>query len=335
MAGWSTTNPWNKSWGTETTGNTLTASHYYVRGLFSYARGNNNTLYVKCVLQVNLISTDYAYYPYSVRGDVKIGNGSYVATPIVSVGAGEGPNKLGWTTVGPNYYLTTTASSSDKVYCRSGWSSTTLVSSDTVLSAKPYTTQYTITYNGNEANSGSTSPKTATYGVATTVSSNGFTKSGYTFVKWNTSANGGGTDYYPGGSITIYGNTTLYAIWSQITYTVTYNGNGADGGSTSVQTKVWGTPLPLSANGFTRTNYTFQHWNTAADDSGTSYNAGASYTTNAALTLYAIWKKNNIPVFIRDGNDVIQVEKAFMRVGNDIKECTIYQRIGNEIIVYQ
>lgn len=198
-----------------------------------------------------------------------------------------------------------------------------------------YTTQYTITYNGNGNNSGSTASKTVTYGGSTTVSSNGYTKSGYTFVKWNTSANGGGTDYYPGGSITVYGNVTLYAIWSQITYPVTYNGNGADGGSTAAQTKVWGTPLPLSANGFTRTNYTFLYWNTAEDGSGTTYNAGASYTTNASLTLYAIWKKNNIPVFIRDGNDIIQVEKAFMRVGNDIVECTVYQRIGNDIIVYQ
>lgn len=198
-----------------------------------------------------------------------------------------------------------------------------------------YTTQHTLSFNGNGQNSGSTASITKVYSTTVSLPANGFQKTGYNFVGWNTNAAGTGTTYQPGASYTITADVTLYAKWSQITYTVTYNGNGADGGSTAAQTKVWGTPLPLQANGFTRTNYTFLYWNTAADGSGTTYNAGASYTGNASLTLYAIWKKNNIPVFIRDGNDIIQVEKAFMRVGNNIVECTVYQRIGNDIIVYQ
>lgn len=198
-----------------------------------------------------------------------------------------------------------------------------------------YTSTYTLSFNGNGQNSGSTASQTKTWNTTISLPANGFQKTGYNFVGWNTNSAGTGTTYQPGDSYTITANVTLYAKWSQITYPVTYNGNGADGGSTEAQTKVWGTPLPLQANGFARTNYTFLYWNTAADGSGTTYNAGASYTANAALTLYAIWKKNNIPVFIRDGNDIIQVEKAFMRVGNDIVECTVFQRIGNDIIVYQ
>lgn len=75
-----------------------------------------------------------------------------------------------------------------------------------------------------------------------------------------------------------------------LSYPVTYNGNGSTGGSTAAQTKVHGTTLTLRNNGFTRTGYVFDKWNTKADGSGTSYAAGASYTANAALTLYAIWK---------------------------------------------
>lgn len=76
------------------------------------------------------------------------------------------------------------------------------------------------------------------------------------------------------------------------TYTISYNGNGATSGSTSNQTKIYGTALSLRSNGFTKTNYTFVKWNTKADGSGTSYAAGASYTTNAGATLYAQWKSD-------------------------------------------
>lgn len=81
------------------------------------------------------------------------------------------------------------------------------------------------------------------------------------------------------------------------TYEITYNANGGSG-TTATQTKVRGTDISLSANSFTRSNYHFVEWNTAADGSGTSYAEGATYSTDAALTLYAIWAINYVlPVF--------------------------------------
>jgi uncharacterized repeat protein (TIGR02543 family) len=333
MASWSSKSPWSKSWGTEYEGYAQNASYYEFRGLFSYVRGSNNTLYVKCAVQAKLRHSDYKYYPYNVYAEVSVGDTShYTASSAFHAESGGGLTSTSWQTLGVVYY-TGTANSGQTFYMRTSWSGS-LHSAALSKLAPGYTSSYTITYNGNGNNSGSTGAQTATYGVATTVSNNGFTKSGYNFVKWNTAQNGSGTDYYPGGSITIYGNTTLYAQWSQITYTVSYNGNGATSGTTAQQTKVWGTPLPLQQNGYSKTNYTFQHWNTAADDSGTSYAAGASYIDNAAVTLYAIWKKNNIPVFIRSGNDIIQVEKAFINDGGTIKECTVYQNLGGTIVEY-
>lgn len=82
-----------------------------------------------------------------------------------------------------------------------------------------------------------------------------------------------------------YGNVTVAALAS---YTVTYNANGGSG-TTSAQTKWYGESLTLRSNGFTRTNYVFKCWNTKSDGTGTNYAAGATYTGNAALTLYAIW----------------------------------------------
>ena len=117
----------------------------------------------------------------------------------------------------------------------------------------------------------------------------------------------------------------------KLTYLVQYNGNGNTGGSTEGQTKVSGTALTLRSNGFTKTGYDFVKWNTAANGSGTSYNAGASYKDNAHVTLYAQWIKANIPVFTAAGNQVRQVEKAYTAVNNQIKEVTVYTAVNGQI----
>jgi hypothetical protein len=70
------------------------------------------------------------------------------------------------------------------------------------------------------------------------------------------------------------------------TYTITYNGNGSTGGSTAETTG--NGSVTLRANGFTRTNCSFQGWATSAGG-GVSYPAGFSYNLNANVTLYAVW----------------------------------------------
>lgn len=85
------------------------------------------------------------------------------------------------------------------------------------------------------------------------------------------------------------------------TYTIQYRSNGGSG-SMSNGTKTYGTAYTVASNGFTPpTNYEFNGWNTESDGSGTSYSAGASYTTNAALILYAQWKLIG-PSVILDAN---------------------------------
>lgn len=81
------------------------------------------------------------------------------------------------------------------------------------------------------------------------------------------------------------------------TYEITYNANGGSG-TTATQIKTRGTNIALSANSFTRSNYHFVEWNTAADGTGTSYAEGATYTADAPIVLYAIWAINYIlPTF--------------------------------------
>ena len=114
------------------------------------------------------------------------------------------------------------------------------------------------------------------------------------------------------------------------TYAVAYNANGGSG-STASQTKTYGTALTLRQNGYTRDGYAFTGWNTASDGSGTAYAAGASYTANAAVTLYAQWLRMNIPVFVNVGGSVRQVEKAYANIGGVIKECDVYANIGGTV----
>ena len=45
----------------------------------------------------------------------------------------------------------------------------------------------------------------------------------------------------------------------------------------------------MTANALTRTGYTFNGWNTAANGSGTRYADGATYSFAADITLYAQW----------------------------------------------
>ncbi|MFN5370320.1 MAG: InlB B-repeat-containing protein, partial [Bacteroidia bacterium] len=77
-------------------------------------------------------------------------------------------------------------------------------------------------------------------------------------------------------------------------YTVTFNGNGATGGTMANQTASSATNL--TANAFTRTGYTFAGWNTAANGSGTAYANSSSFPFTANTTLFAQWTANTLTV---------------------------------------
>lgn len=165
---------------------------------------------------------------------------------------------------------------------------------------KPNT--YTIKYDGNGATSGQTPSSTHEYDVAKNLTANGFKKTGYTFIGWNTKANGSGISYKDQQSVKNLisangGTITLYAQWKPHTYTIKYDGNTATGGKTPSSTHVYDVAKNLTANGFKKTGYTFIGWNTKANGSGTSYKDQQSVKNltavdGATITLYAQWKPN-------------------------------------------
>ncbi|MDD3861609.1 MAG: InlB B-repeat-containing protein, partial [Candidatus Gracilibacteria bacterium] len=154
---------------------------------------------------------------------------------------------------------------------------------------------YTVTFDINEGDDGSTAAQTLTYNTPTALTANGFTRTGYTFAGWATTAEGEVT-YADEASYTIgTGNVTLYAKWTINTYTVTFDGNGSTGGTEpNDQTKTHDITLVLATNSGTliKTGYTFDGWNTAANGSGTDYAEGENYTANVGVTLYAKWTIN-------------------------------------------
>jgi len=169
--------------------------------------------------------------------------------------------------------------------------------------SSPSVTTYTVTFDTNGGDGGSTATQTLDYNTPTALTANGFTKTGYTFSGWNTLANGTGTAYADEADYTIgTANVTLYAQWTINTYTVTFDGNTSDGGSTATQTLDYNTPTALTANGYTKTGYTFSGWNTLANGTGTAYADEADYTIGTAnVTLYAQWTINTYTVTF-DGN---------------------------------
>lgn len=152
----------------------------------------------------------------------------------------------------------------------------------------PAWTSYAITYNAN-GGSGAPGNQTKWKDQTLTLSSTKPTRTGYTFLGWSTSSSATSATYSAGGNYTANSAATLYAVWKANTYTVKYDANGGSGAPAS-QTKTYGQTLTLSSTKPGRTNYNFLGWSTSASSTSVTYAAGASYTANAAVTLYAVWQ---------------------------------------------
>lgn len=91
-------------------------------------------------------------------------------------------------------------------------------------------------------------------------------------------------------------NITLYAKWTAEMYTITYDANGADGGTVPERVLVEkGGSFVVSANtgNLAKNGYAFTNWSTSADGtSGQTYAAGYKLTPGGNLMLYAQWGKD-------------------------------------------
>ena len=91
-------------------------------------------------------------------------------------------------------------------------------------------------------------------------------------------------------------DVTLFAKWVSEMYTITYDSNGATGGTVPKTVQVEkGSSFVISANtgNLTKTGYAFTKWSTSTDgESGQTYAPGDSLIPSKNMTLYAQWGKD-------------------------------------------
>ena len=163
----------------------------------------------------------------------------------------------------------------------------------------------TINYNANNG-SGSTSTQKVDILTGQLASSNLFpAMTNRQFKEWNTKADGTGTSYSSGTTVSSAGllpgqSLELYAIWNEVYY-ISFNANESSVGGTSGsatgtmtnQTVARNTATAIETSTYALTGYLFYGWNTEADGTGTSYGDGQKVTnlttTGSTITLYAVW----------------------------------------------
>lgn len=179
--------------------------------------------------------------------------------------------------------------------------------------------EYTINLDANGGTLGSNVTSSITVISGNTVDLSGYipTRTGYTFKGWYENDNPTSNDtevgmFPPSKDNTTNKSKTFYAGWEPISYTVVFDGNGADASSSMASQEFkYDESNALNQNTFTRTGYTFTGWNTKDDGTGTAYADKAevsnlTYTDNERFILYAQWQPNqaSITVTLPEYNEV-------------------------------
>lgn len=109
-----------------------------------------------------------------------------------------------------------------------------------------------------------------------------------------------GTAGSKAGDIYVYANGKWALKGNEIT--ITFDPNGGAGSMEPMSVNP-GVGNKLTGNTFTRENYTFTGWNTAADGTGMTYADGATVNFSADTTLYAQWTQNPVITFNANGGE--------------------------------
>lgn len=177
---------------------------------------------------------------------------------------------------------------------------------------------YTVTWN---VNGGDTTHSSSTFTAGGSVIAPTPTRSGYTFLYWRDtpsldytySVNAGGTFYPPNQNI------TMYARWTPLQYTVTYNANGGSvSPSSATVNQGSSTTLPTP----TRSSYTFNGWYTASSGGTSIGSGGSSYTPSSDITIYAQWSAATYTVTWNANGGTVSPTSSTFTAGNCVTAPT-------------
>lgn len=163
---------------------------------------------------------------------------------------------------------------------------------------------YRIVYDGNGATSGSMEAVTVPIDADYPLNSNRYERIGYKFDGWASSPSGS-VEYKDQDTVrNLAGpNQTkvLYAVWTPISYTIRFHGNGATSGSMEDMNCDYGRTYPLTEVKYEKTGYHFIKWTTNKDGTGTAYGNGQPVSNLASVDktvvdLYAQWDANQYTI---------------------------------------
>jgi len=215
---------------------------------------------------------------------------------------------------------------------------TALVTLGLISCSEPYIDldidYFTVSYNGNDHKDGIVPIDSKNYEQEQTITVldnvGDLTKPGYSFVGWNTAPDGSGITYTPSQTFSMeIDDVILYAKWSSAIHTVTYVGNGNEGGNVPIDPATYeqGQTITVLDNtgNLTKPGYSFSGWNTASNGSGTTYTSNQTFSMETGnVTLYAKWTSTPTYTLTYNGN------------GNDGGivpiDPTSYEQINNLIL---
>ena len=274
---------------------------FYTPNLYTVTLNNNNA---------TVAGTAKVYFSY---GDAFYRDASYTEKMYSSMNNISVPSRAGY--IFDGYYNAQTGGT--QMLNTDGFltsnASTTAAASNVTWYARWIPIVYTINYNGNGATGGGTASSSHTYNVPKALTTNGFTREGFTFAGWSYSM--GGTPAFANGAsvnnlTTINGEQIeLYAIWDINKYTIAYDGNGATGGATSPTLCTYNTNAAIADSGFTRTGYVFSGWSTEKDGKVT-YKPGQTVKNlteknGETVILYAVWTPIKYKITFKDEDGTV------------------------------
>lgn len=131
----------------------------------------------------------------------------------------------------------------------------------------------------------------------------GICREGYSFIHWNSKADGTGKAFEPGDAVdaNVLSMCTIYAIWEKQDTAPAYwlgliaNGGSMGGHIVCMEDEEW--PYIVeepSALGIENLGYTFKQWNSKVDGTGKAFNPGDPVDIEGRVShIYAIWEKDS------------------------------------------
>ena len=220
-------------------------------------------------------------------------DGPYTVAHNGKITATQNLNAAGYTITG--WYL-------NKEFSGEAWNfNEDTVTTDITLYAEYEEVNYTVTFDAN-GGEGTMDPQVFRYNQPQYLTKNTFTREGYTFAGWSTDPNAATATYYDQQQFTFgegNSNITLYAVWTTVQYTVTFDANGGTWGEGVDNVQYVSVNAGSSVeflNEPTNVGYTFGGWyrdtnlNGTIDENETIWLE--RYTVGNNITLLAKWDAN-------------------------------------------